>query len=147
MSMTTQRTTHFLLVEDDDDQANLFQMSMNRLGSSLSVTRLRNGEEALSYLKQEHPYEDAERPDLVLLDLNMPRMSGHDVIAEMNKYPELSVIPVVIVTSSDDDSDRKRAYAAHASGYVVKPIEFGKFQCMVNDIEDFWAQWNRPCPG
>lgn len=146
MSKIAHRTAHFLLVEDDDDQANLFQMSMARVGSELSVTRMRNGEEALSFLKQEHPYEDAEHPDLVLMDLNMPRLSGHDVIAEMNTCPTLSMIPVVVLTSSDDDADRRRAYAAHASGYVVKPIEFGEFRNMVNDIEDFWAQWNCPCP-
>ena len=146
MPAQTANMTHFLLVEDDDDHANLFEMSMSKLGHTSTITRMPNGLEAMKYLTKEAPYEDSKRPDVILLDLNMPYMSGHQVIAEINAKQELHGIPIVIVSTSQADEDRRKAYEAHASSYVVKPIDFSKFQSMVTDLENFWSEWNQPGP-
>jgi CheY-like chemotaxis protein len=92
----------------------------------------------MAYLHQEGQYEDAPRPDLVLLDLNLPKKSGHEVLAEIKTDPNLKSIPVVILTSSDDEKDILKTYDHYANCYITKPVELEGFMEIVKCIEDFW---------
>ena len=97
-----------------------------------------NGEQAMSFLRQEGPFAAAPRPDLVLLDIYMPRKNGQEVLQEIKDDPRLRRIPVVIMTSSDDEREIMRAYERHANCYVTKPLDMDKFMEVVRSIEDFW---------
>jgi len=127
-----------LLVEDSVDEAEL-TMDVLREG------RLRNrihwvedGEEALAFLRRQGTHGAAPRPDLILLDLRLPRMSGQEVLAEIKQHPQWKRIPVVIMTSSDDERDIRGAYDHHANCYVTKPVDIDKFMEAVRSIEEFW---------
>jgi len=104
----------------------------NRLSSVI------DGVEALKFLRQEAPYQNAERPDLILLDLNLPRKDGREVLLEIKNDPKLKRIPVVVVTSSAEEQDIVRSYNLHANCYVTKPIDLQQFVTVVRAIEDFW---------
>lgn len=97
-----------------------------------------NGEEVLSFLRREGPYADKPVPDLILLDLNMPRKSGLEVLAEIKESPAWRHIPVVILTSSEAERDVVAAYGLHANCYIVKPVDFEQFVKVVRSIEEFW---------
>lgn len=92
----------------------------------------------MAFLRREAPYTDAPRPDLILLDLNMPRMDGREVLAEIDKDEALSQIPVVVLTSSDADSDVLASYRLSCSSYIVKPVDFEQFSRVVRGIGDYW---------
>jgi CheY-like chemotaxis protein len=131
-------TLEILLVEDDPGDV---AMTREALGESKMLINLRvatNGEEAISYLRREHPFEDARRPDLVLLDLNLPRLSGPEVLAIVKADPELLRIPVVILTTSQADEDVIRSYDLHANAYVTKPVGFASFVSVVRQIDEFF---------
>lgn len=135
--------THFLLVEDDDDHAALVKYSMESRSGSNQLDRVSNGLDAIKFLKHEEPFENSRRPDVILLDLNMPMVNGHEVLEFVKNDPELKTIPIVVLTTSNAEQDRIRAYESHANSYVVKPIDFKMFQQMVLDLEEFWALWNQ----
>ncbi len=97
-----------------------------------------NGEEALSFLRREGRYAGMPVPDLILLDLNMPRKSGLEVLAEIKEHPQWKCIPVVILTASKAERDVTSAYGHHANCYVVKPVDFNQFVEVVHRIENFW---------
>jgi DNA-binding response OmpR family regulator len=97
-----------------------------------------DGESAMAYLRQEGPYANATRPDLVLLDLNLPRKDGREVLAEIKGTPELKRIPVVILTTSKAEEDVMRSYDLHANCYITKPIDLSQFMKVVRTIQDFW---------
>jgi len=101
---------------------------------------VRDGVEAMAYLRGEAPFQDAPRPDLVLLDLNMPRMDGRDVLAQMSADPALAVIPVVVLTTSVADADVLESYQLSASAYITKPVDFGQFVQVIHSLEDFWLR-------
>ncbi len=143
MTTITSTTTHFLLVEDDDDHAELVKYSMRSGNGSNHLERVCNGMEAIQYLKNESPFNEARRPDVILLDLNMPMVNGHEVIEFVKNDPELRTIPIVVLTTSNAQGDRAQAYESHANSYVVKPVEFKMFQQMVLDLEEFWSLWNQ----
>jgi CheY-like chemotaxis protein len=143
MTTATSTKTYFLLVEDDDDHAELVKYSMRSGNSSNHLDRVSNGMEAIQYLKKETPYSEARRPDVILLDLNMPMVNGHEVIEFVKNDPELKTIPVVVLTTSNAEGDRTLAYESHANSYVVKPVEFKLFQKMISDLEEFWSLWNQ----
>jgi CheY-like chemotaxis protein len=133
-----------LLVEDDDTHARLIQLAMSRVSSEPpTMDRVRDGQEALSYLKRESGFSDRETPDLILLDLKLPKISGHEVLEAVKADEYLRVIPVVVLTTSDSENDRIRAYAAHANSYLVKPMAFEQFMQMLRDLNAYWGQWNR----
>jgi CheY-like chemotaxis protein len=100
---------------------------------------VRDGEEALRFLRREGEYEDAPRPGLVLLDLNLPRVDGREVLAEMKSDPELRVIPVVVLTTSEAEEDILRSYTLHANAYVSKPVDFDRFIDVIRQIDDFFV--------
>jgi len=127
-----------LLVEDCTDEAELTMDSLKDGRVRNRVHWVEDGEEALAFLRRQAPYELVPRPDLILLDLRLPRMSGHEVLAEIKRDPLLKRIPVVIMTESDDEKDIFRAYDGHANCYVTKPVDMDKFIEAVRSIEDFW---------
>ena len=127
-----------LLVDDDPGDVLLTQKALRngKLFNSLNVAK--DGIEALEYLRQEGQFIDATRPDLILLDLNMPRMNGQETLAEIKKDPELKSIPVVVLTTSDADKDVLQSYDLHASCYVTKPVDLQQFTDVVQSLKEFW---------
>src|SRR5262245_35932812 len=108
-------TVDILLVEDSLDDADLMIDALNEGSLAVRIRHLEDGEEAMKYLRREAPHETASRPDLILLDLCMPRMDGHEVLAEVKQDPELRRIPVVIMTASDSEAAYMKAYDLHAN--------------------------------
>lgn len=138
---------HFLLVEDDDDHAEIVMRTVkrNRLGNT--VDRVADGAAALEYLRAQGPHAQRKRPDVILLDLKLPKLDGHEVLAAVKADPDLRKIPVVVLTTSNAESDRLRAYDNFANSYVVKPINFTRFRQMVKDLSLYWGVWSRPRDG
>jgi hypothetical protein len=134
---------NFLLVEDDDDHAQLVMRSLQRVPVACSTDRVRDGVEALAYLRRENQYAGRPRPDAVLLDLKLPKMDGHEVLARIKNAPELQTIPVVILSTSDAEADRTKAYQRHANSYLVKPLDYEQFRKMVEDLIVYWGVWNQ----
>lgn len=97
-----------------------------------------DGAEAMAYLRQEGEHKSAQRPDLILLDLNLPKKGGQEVLAEIKQDPELRRIPVVVLTSSEAEQDILKAYNNHVNSYVTKPVDLGKLLTVVKSIEHFW---------
>ena len=128
-----------LLVEDDPGDVVIAQeaLAAGRLNTDLHVVT--DGVEAMSYLRKSAPYDDAERPDLILLDLNLPRKSGHEVLAEVKQDPALRRIPVVVLTTSQAQEDVAKSYDLHASVHVSKPVDFDQFTEVVRQIDEFFG--------
>lgn len=102
------------------------------------MNRVADGGEALAYLRREGRYADAVRPDLILLDLNMPRMGGREVLAQLKADPEPQTIPVVVLTTSQAEQDIAKSYELRANCYVSKPLDFDQFTKIVSQLTDFW---------
>ena len=137
---------HFLLVEDDDDHAHLVSCHLKRHRVRITVDRVANGAQALRYLRKEGEYADRQLPDVILLDLNLPKVHGHQVLRMIKEDEQLCRVPVVILTTSDAESDRAKAYEHHANSYLVKPMDFERFRNMVDVLDSYWSVWNRPVP-
>lgn len=129
-----------LLVEDDEDDVRLTREALRDSKVIVSMTVASDGEQALQRLRREGPFADAPRPDLILLDLNLPRLSGREVIAELKKDPELKLIPVVVLTTSEADSDIVKCYDLGANCYITKPVNFDQFRRIVKAIDEFWLE-------
>jgi CheY-like chemotaxis protein len=127
-----------LLVEDNPGDVRLTREALRdgKVRNNLSVVD--DGVKALSFLRREGEYATAPRPDLILLDLNLPRKSGREVLTEIKGDPELKSIPVVILTTSGAEQDIVRAYELNANCYVTKPVDLDQFITVVKSIEDFW---------
>ena len=127
-----------LLVEDNPGDADLAReaLAMSKMKNNLHVVE--DGVEAIAFLNKEGVYSDAVRPDLILLDLNLPRKDGRQVLAEIKSDERLKTIPVVILTTSSADEDILKSYCLHANCYITKPIDFSQFMKVVNSIENFW---------
>jgi len=132
------RPLRILVVEDDDDHAELILHVLGEHHQGHRVERVSDGAAAIAYLDQNR----GTRPELVLLDLNLPRVGGIDVLEFVKRDTQLRTIPVVVLTTSATDSDRERALAAHANSYVVKPSGFRAFEALLRDIGGYWGQWN-----
>jgi CheY-like chemotaxis protein len=128
-----------LLVEDDPGDVMLIREAFaeNKVGNVLSVVN--DGVEAMKFVRGEGEYASLERPDLVLLDLNLPRKSGAEVLAEIKGDPSLSTIPVVVLTTSQAEEDVLRSYEMHANAYVTKPVDFERFGEIVRQIDEFFV--------
>jgi chemotaxis family two-component system response regulator Rcp1 len=132
------RTIEILLVEDNPGDARL-TLEAFKEGKVLNhLTVMKDGVEALAYLRREGSYSGARMPDLILLDLNLPRKSGREVLAEIKADERLKTIPVVVLTTSADEQDVARAYSQHANCYITKPVDLEQFLRVVHSIEDFW---------
>jgi two-component system, chemotaxis family, response regulator Rcp1 len=127
-----------LLVEDNPGDVRLTREALRdgRVRNTLHVAE--DGVEAMAFLRREPPFADAPRPDVILLDLNLPRKNGREVLAEVKSDPELMRIPVVVLTTSDDEHDVSRAYEYHANCYITKPVDLDRFLVVIRSIEDFW---------
>jgi chemotaxis family two-component system response regulator Rcp1 len=132
------RPAELLLVEDNYGDVLLTREAFQdaKIANNLSVAS--DGEEAMSRLRREGPFSDHPRPDLILLDLNLPRMDGREVLQAIRADPELARIPVIVLTSSKADIDVVKSYDLHANGYIVKPVDFDRLKEIVNSIETFW---------
>ena len=128
-----------LLVEDDPGDVLMIREAFeeNKVRNELHVCS--DGEDALVFLRQEGPHEAAPRPDLVLLDLNLPRRDGREVLAEIKADERLRTIPVVVLTTSEAEEDVLRSYALHANADVTKPVDFDRFIDVVRQIDDFFV--------
>jgi CheY-like chemotaxis protein len=128
-----------LLVEDDPGDVLITKEAFaeNKVRNQLSVVN--DGVNALQFLRREGGYADAPRPDLILLDLNLPRMDGHEVLAKIKSDSDLQRIPVVVLTTSDAEEDVLRSYDLHANAYVTKPVDFERFLRVVRQIDDFFV--------
>jgi CheY-like chemotaxis protein len=127
-----------LLVEDSPDDADLTIDALRDGRVRNRVTVVEDGVEAMAYLRRQGSYADAPRPDLILLDLNLPRKSGLEVLAEVKADPHLRRIPVVVMTCSDDEKDILTAYDRHVNCYITKPVDLDQFLQVVKSIEHFW---------
>lgn len=127
-----------LMVEDNPADVRLAQeaFKFQKLANNLHVAK--DGLEALRFLKKEEEFADAITPDIVLLDLNLPKLSGQEVLAQVKNCPELKKIPVVVLTTSEAEKDIMTAYDNHANCYIAKPVDFEKFADIVRRIEGFW---------
>lgn len=142
----TESLVRFLLVEDDDSHAELVERNLRRERIENTLDRVSDGEQAIKYLNREAPFEDATRPDVILLDLKLPKIDGHEVLQMIKSDPKLRSIPVVVLTTSDTEVDREKAYEYNANSYLVKPIEFEQFRRIVKELSLYWGVWNRPSP-
>jgi len=127
-----------LMVDDSMGDVRLAQEALKeaRVRNRLSVVH--DGEQALAFLRREDGYADAPRPDLVLLDLNMPRMDGREVLAQVKNDPDLRSIPIVVLTTSEAEADIVKAYDLHANAYITKPVDLEAFLDAVKVVEEFW---------
>jgi CheY-like chemotaxis protein len=127
-----------LLVEDNLADVRLTQEALKeeKLRNNLMVVN--DGVEALEFLRREGKYGSAARPDLILLDLNLPRKDGREVLQEIKNDPDLMAIPVVVLTVSEAEKDILESYKLHANCYIVKPLDLNQFSKVVKSIEDFW---------
>ncbi|MFA6148016.1 MAG: response regulator [bacterium] len=132
------RPIEILLVEDNPGDVRLTIEAL-REGKVLNrLTVARDGEEAMATLRRQGKFANARRPDIILLDLNLPKKDGREVLEEIKKDPKLMVIPIVILTTSQDEQDVLKSYKLHANCYITKPVDLSQFLSVVKAIEEFW---------
>ncbi len=127
-----------LLVEDNPGDADLARETLKDSKIKNNLYVVNDGEKAMKFLRKESPYNDVPRPDIILLDLNLPRKDGREVLADIKQDEDLKRIPVVILTSSRAEEDVLQSYNLHANCYISKPLDFRQFVAIVQSIEDFW---------
>ena len=132
-----------LLVEDDDDHAMLIESSWSHCNGGARVTRCHDGGEAVDFFKARESQSPRDELDIVVLDLKMPKLNGFDVLGFLKTHPTFRKIPVVVLTTSDNESDRRRAYDLYANSYVVKPMDFKAFRKTVARLDEYWSRLNR----
>ena len=128
-----------LLVEDNPGDVRLVQEAMRAAKMRNRMSVVEDGVDAMAFLRREGHFADAPRPDLILLDLNLPRKDGREVLAEVKADPQLRRIPVVVLTTSQAEEDVLRAYDLHANCFVTKPVQFEQFMQVVQAIDNFWV--------
>jgi two-component system, chemotaxis family, response regulator Rcp1 len=131
---------HILLVEDNPGDVRLTREALRgaRVANDLQVVG--DGEEAIEYLRRRGRYVDAPRPDIILLDLNLPRLDGREVLIDIKSDPDLAKIPIIVLTSSSAERDIQSAYELHANCYISKPVDFTEFIEAVRSLEGFWLR-------
>lgn len=136
--MGTRDRYNVLLVEDDPGDAGLVRIAMRRGRQNCDLFHVKNGNEALAFLRHEGEHGQTPRPDLVLLDLNLPGLNGHEVLEQVKTDPALCQIPVVILSTSEAERDVSKAYRLGANSYVTKPMDVELFTASIHAIEDYW---------
>jgi two-component system, chemotaxis family, response regulator Rcp1 len=127
-----------LLVEDSPGDVRLTQEAFRDANPSIHLHVANDGVEAMAFLKREGTHKDAPRPDLILLDLNLPKMDGREVLAHIKEDDELKTIPTVILTTSESEADIAKSYQLQANCYLTKPVQLDAFESVVQSINDFW---------
>ncbi|MFI1989042.1 response regulator [Actinoplanes sp. NPDC020271] len=136
----TERVLDVLIVDDDDADTLMIEEALLAASPPPAIHRVADGSEAIDYLRRRGAYPDATRPDLILLDLNMPRMSGHEVLAEVKSDDQLKSIPVVVLTTSTALPDITASYTRHANAFVTKPMDLDGFEAAVLKIKRFYNE-------
>ena len=132
------KTVHILLVEDHKADIALARRSFRNGQVKVQLSVAFDGVEAMQFLTRQGRFTDATQPDLILLDLNMPRMGGREVLRLVKNDPALQNIPVIVLTTSNDDKDVVESYDLRANAYIVKPVDYSKFQQALDSMGDFW---------
>lgn len=138
-SMEQQRAVEVLLVEDDQGDVDLTREALEGSRLPISLNAVKDGQEAMEYLRREGRFARAVKPDLILLDLNMPRKDGRQVLQEMRDDPELVSIPVIVLTASAADEDILRSYELKCNCYLTKPVKLEEFIKVVRVVGNFWT--------
>lgn len=134
------KPAHILLVEDNEGDILLTIDAFEESKFNTLVSVARNGKEALDFLKKKGKYSDVQKPDLILLDINIPIFSGHEVLEEIKKDENFKKIPVIMLTTSSNQKDIEKAYGNYCNSYIQKPLEMEEFMKAVLKIEEFWLQ-------
>ncbi|MBA3857448.1 MAG: hypothetical protein C0507_11120 [Cyanobacteria bacterium PR.3.49] len=127
-----------LLVEDSRADARLIVEVFKDEKIAVDIEVVRDGEEAMDFLNKNGRFSESARPDLILLDLNLPKKDGREVLAEVKRNPDLSSIPIIILTTSQSEEDVVKSYRLHASCYVTKPLELEQFERVIRSLDEFW---------
>lgn len=135
-----ERSAQVLLIEDNRGDAVLTRRAFKRARIANDITVAESGEKGLSILRREGEYAEAPRPDLILLDLNLPYMHGRDFLSTVKDDPHLRRIPVIVLSSSSADADINAAYARHANGYITKPVSSDTYDNVVSRLESYWFE-------
>lgn len=139
-SAAVTKPAQVLLVEDNEDDVELTLEALKDSKLKMDVHVVSDGLSAMQYLKKEGDYQNSIRPDLILLDLNLPVMDGREVLKEVKQHSDTSDIPIVVLTTSQDEGDVSNAYKLHANCYISKPVDFHQFSKIIKQIEGFWFQ-------
>ena len=129
---------HVLLVEDSPGDVRLTREALNEANPGIQLSVVNDGVEAMSFLNQEDGHSEAPRPDLILLDLNLPLMDGREVLTKIKADETLKTIPTIILTTSEAEADISKSYQLQANSYLCKPVQLDKFESLVKSINDFW---------
>ncbi|WP_307249151.1 response regulator [Catenuloplanes indicus] len=140
MMSTSTQPVRILVVDDDPGDVLMIEEALEASGSPKHVDVVSDGQEALQFLRREGKHAEATRPDLILLDLNMPRVDGRQVLAEVKSDERLRLIPIVVLTTSKADTDILSSYTLQANAYVTKPIDLDEFENVVRNIDEFFGQ-------
>lgn len=135
---TPLRTPNILLVEDNENDVILTRKSFQKNQLVINLHHVENGEKCMEFLRKQGAYRDAPTPDLILLDLNMPLMDGREVLAELVIDEHLNHLPVIILTTSDNDRDVLKMYQLRCNSYITKPVNYKDFMTIVRQIWDYW---------
>lgn len=138
MNLSESKPIEILLVEDSPSDAALTIEALKAGKVANRLTHVEDGVEAMDFLKQRGKFKEAVRPDLIMLDLNLPRKDGREVLAELKNDQELKIIPIIVLTTSHSDKDILQSYQLNANCYITKPVDFAHFIDVVKSIEQFW---------
>lgn len=138
MKINLGKAIDILMVEDNPDDVTLTTEALKETKIAVNLNVVENGIQAIQYLKKENEYKDVVRPDLILLDLNLPKMDGREVLSELKSSKSIRNIPVVVLTTSMAEEDIMQAYELQANCYITKPIDLNQFERVVRSIEEFW---------
>jgi CheY-like chemotaxis protein len=134
------KSIHILLVEDSEGDVLLIKEAFKDARIVNNISTVNNGEKAIRFLEKSSPYEDQQTPELILLDINLPRMNGKEVLKFVKNSDDLKHIPVVVLTTSSADEDILDSYKQHANCFITKPLDVDDFFRTVSKIENFWVQ-------
>ncbi|MDP6113225.1 MAG: response regulator [Planctomycetota bacterium] len=132
------RKIRVLMADDSPSDVDLTMLAFEEAGIDIDIDVVSNGEQAMDFLRQRGKYAEAQRPDFILLDLNMPRLTGQEVLQRINKDDDLGMIPVVVLSTSETGEDIGLAYSNGANAYITKPVDYQEFIDVVKTINEFW---------
>jgi two-component system response regulator len=136
--LTTSRPAEILLVEDNDNDVELTRVGFKKSKLAVNLHHAKDGEECMAFIRKEGKFADAPTPDIILLDLNMPRMDGREVLAAISKDESLRHLPVVILTTSQEEQEILKMYQLRCSSYIVKPVDLNQFIRAIQSFSDYW---------